>query len=118
MAMEGTEGAGRYPCPIHRRRIAAANMGEIGRRRAACPHVILDMDLEEVDVRIRFHDCSVMLGLQADAGTGRNRPVTSLTIELERHDEVPHIGRRSAGWRRRTAAGGGHRPPAAKGRTR
>src|SRR5258708_39927106 len=75
-------------------------------------------ELEEADVVIRFHDGSVMLGVQGDAGTGRNRSVTLLTIQLERHDDVPHIGRRSTEWRRRTAAGGKHRPPTARGQTR
>ena len=42
-------------------------------RRAAGAHVILGMDLEEADVSARLEHIVGMLGLEADADTGRER---------------------------------------------
>ena len=46
--------------------------------RPALPHVVLGMDLEPADIRRGFEDGTVVLGLQPDAGAGRQgmlRPI-------------------------------------------
>ena len=77
----------------------AADLGEVVVKGAARHHVVLGVDLEEADIRLRFEDAAKMLGLEAQPAAGRqaggprrsNAPCRRRGL-----DEFRHHGGRSA----------------------
>src|SRR5262245_33352741 len=65
-------GADRETNAVERKRILLANGRQIAMRRAARAHVVLCMNFEEANVRLRVDNGAVMLGLQPDASPRRN----------------------------------------------
>src|SRR3990170_3718406 len=65
----------REPDAMQRHGIALADSAQKMVGRAAPPHVVLGMPLDPADVRGGLEDLTVMLGLQPNAGAGRERAV-------------------------------------------